>query len=77
MMTVGFALLLLVYICFLGTKPSSIKMPRAIEKSVRKQNILFMHKAAQFCPEYFQFMKKLLTCNRSYTENQQEKLVGG
>ena len=52
-----------------------IKMPQAINKCVRKQNIMFMHEKTQFCPEYFQFMKRLLTCNQIYTHSQQDKLV--
>ncbi|KAL4220567.1 putative ubiquitin carboxyl-terminal hydrolase FAF-X [Mactra antiquata] len=52
------------------------KMPKAIEKCVRKQNIMFMHEKTQFSPEYFQFMKRLLTCNQIYTHatTAQEKL---
>ncbi|XP_052783474.1 probable ubiquitin carboxyl-terminal hydrolase FAF-X isoform X2 [Mya arenaria] len=48
-------------------KPSLVKMPKTIEKCVRKQNIMFMHERTQFSPEYFQFMRKLLTCNQIYT----------
>ncbi|OWF40886.1 probable ubiquitin carboxyl-terminal hydrolase FAF-X isoform X2 [Mizuhopecten yessoensis] len=50
----------------IANKPSQVKMPGTIEKCVRKQNIMFMHEKSQFCPEYFQFMKKLLTCNPMY-----------
>ena len=56
-------------------KPSQIKMPNCIEKCVRKQNVMFMHERSQFCPEYFQFMKKLLNCNPMFTHGPQEKLV--
>lgn len=56
-------------------KPSQIKMPNCIEKCVRKQNIMFMHERSQFCPEYFQFMKKLLNCNPVFTHGPQEKVV--
>uniref|UniRef100_A0A452GKF3 ubiquitinyl hydrolase 1 n=1 Tax=Gopherus agassizii TaxID=38772 RepID=A0A452GKF3_9SAUR len=45
------------------TKPHQIKMPSAIERSVRKQNVQFMHNRMQYSLEYFQFIKKLLTCN--------------
>lgn len=38
-------------------------MPPAIEYSVRKQNIKFMHNRNQFSAEYFQFIKKLVSCN--------------
>jgi ubiquitin carboxyl-terminal hydrolase 9/24 len=53
------------------------KMPKTIEKCVRKQNIMFMHEKTQFSAEYFQFMKRLLTCNQIYTHssNTQDKLV--
>ncbi|GFR25313.1 probable ubiquitin carboxyl-terminal hydrolase FAF-X [Trichonephila clavata] len=44
----------------------SIKMPVAIERSVRRQNIRFMHNRNQFSVEYFQFMKKLIMCNGPY-----------
>ena len=38
--------------------------------------MLFMHEKNQFCPEYFQFMKKLLTCNHAYINKAvQEKMV--
>lgn len=50
----------------LGSKPNQIKMPSAIECSVRKQNVQFMHNRMQYSLEYFQFMKKLLTCNSVY-----------
>lgn len=56
-------------------KPSQIKMPNCIEKCVRKQNIMFMHERSQFCPEYFQFMKKLLNCNPVFTHGPQEKVT--
>ncbi|XP_030838236.1 probable ubiquitin carboxyl-terminal hydrolase FAF-X isoform X3 [Strongylocentrotus purpuratus] len=39
------------------------KMPPAIQRSVRKQNIQFMHSRMQYSPEYFQFVRKLVTCN--------------
>jgi len=42
-----------------------LKMPSAIERSVRKQNIKFLHNRTQFCSEYFQFMRKLVTINAS------------
>lgn len=48
------------------TKPHQIKMPSAIERSVRKQNVQFMHNRMQYSLEYFQFIKKLLTCNSVY-----------
>lgn len=41
-------------------------MPSAIEARVRKQNLQFMHSRMQYSPEYFQFIKKLLTCNSVY-----------
>ncbi|XP_060785793.1 probable ubiquitin carboxyl-terminal hydrolase FAF-X isoform X5 [Neoarius graeffei] len=47
-------------------KPHQVKMPPAIECSVRKQNVQFMHSRMQYSLEYFQFIKKLLTCNSVY-----------
>lgn len=46
-----------------GSYQNKIKMPAAIEKSVQRQNIKFMHMKNQYSPEYFQFMKKLLNGN--------------
>ncbi|XP_075236606.1 ubiquitin carboxyl-terminal hydrolase-like faf isoform X2 [Lycorma delicatula] len=40
-----------------------MKMPPAIERSVRRQNIRFMHNRNQFSAEYFQFMRRLASCN--------------
>ncbi|XP_036161851.1 probable ubiquitin carboxyl-terminal hydrolase FAF-X isoform X8 [Myotis myotis] len=48
------------------SRPHQIVMPSAIERSVRKQNVQFMHNRMQYSLEYFQFMKKLLTCNGVY-----------
>ncbi|XP_026291782.1 probable ubiquitin carboxyl-terminal hydrolase FAF-X isoform X3 [Frankliniella occidentalis] len=45
------------------TKLSILKMPPAIERSVRKQNIKFMHNRNQFSPEYFHFVRKLVSSN--------------
>lgn len=39
------------------TRPHQIVMPSAIERSVRKQNVQFMHNRMQYSLEYFQFMK--------------------
>jgi len=52
-------------------------MPPAIEHSVRKQNIKFMHNRNQFSAEYFQFIKKLVSCNphNINRQNVNEKLV--
>ena len=52
-------------------------MPAAIERCVRRQNILFMHNKNQYCMEYFQFIRKLITCNGPYVQPDQgqEKLV--
>lgn len=54
-----------------------MKMPPAIEYSVRKQNIKFMHNRNQFSAEYFQFIKKLVSCNphNINRQNLNEKLV--
>lgn len=48
------------------TRPHQIMMSPVIEKNVRKQNVQFMHNQMQYSLEYFQFVKKLLTCNSVY-----------
>jgi len=65
------------YLLITAHKPCLVKMPKTIEKCVRKQNIMFMHERTQFSPEYFQFMRKLLTCNQIFTHTgtTQDKLV--
>uniref|UniRef100_A0A673JPZ7 ubiquitinyl hydrolase 1 n=1 Tax=Sinocyclocheilus rhinocerous TaxID=307959 RepID=A0A673JPZ7_9TELE len=50
----------------LAPRTNQPKMPLAIEASVRKQNVQFMHSRMQYSLEYFQFVKKLLTCNSVY-----------
>lgn len=62
---------------FSDTKLGVMKMPPAIEYSVRKQNIKFMHHRNQFSAEYFQFIKKLVSCNphNINRQNMNEKLV--
>ncbi|KAH7963811.1 hypothetical protein HPB52_023134 [Rhipicephalus sanguineus] len=42
------------------------RMPAAIECSVWRQNIKFLHTRNQFSPEYFQFTKKLVSCNAPF-----------
>ena len=60
-----------------ANKTSQVKMPAMIERCVRKQNIQYMHNKNQFSLEYFQFMRKLLTCNAPYVQplQGQDKLV--
>ena len=43
----------------------TIKMPIAIERCIRRQNVIFMHEMIHFSVEYFQFIKKLLACNNA------------
>ncbi|CAH0386901.1 unnamed protein product [Bemisia tabaci] len=43
--------------------PEPLKMPSAIEKSVRRQNVKFMHTRNQFSLEYFQFIRYLTSAN--------------
>ena len=61
----------------LANRTSQVKMPAAIERYVRKQNIEFMHNKNQYSMEFFQFMRKLLTCNAPYVQPQpgHDKLV--
>uniref|UniRef100_A0A8D8QPH5 ubiquitinyl hydrolase 1 n=1 Tax=Cacopsylla melanoneura TaxID=428564 RepID=A0A8D8QPH5_9HEMI len=42
---------------------SSLKLPLAIERSVWRQNIKFIHDRNQFSVEYFNFIKQLAMCN--------------
>lgn len=53
-----------------------VPMPLAIERSVWRQNIKFMHNRNQFSIEYFLFLKKLINCNAPYVtlHPAQEKL---
>lgn len=44
-------------------KETHLKMPLAIENSIRKQNIKFLHHRSQFTVEYFTFIRKLATGN--------------
>ena len=41
-------------------------MPLSVLRSVRKQNIKFLHNRIHFSPEYFLFMKKLVQSNVQY-----------
>ncbi|CAG0917225.1 unnamed protein product [Notodromas monacha] len=43
--------------------PGFPKMPAPIERSVKLANMRFAHNLNQFQPEYFVFMKRLLSCN--------------
>ncbi|XP_030747882.1 probable ubiquitin carboxyl-terminal hydrolase FAF-X isoform X2 [Sitophilus oryzae] len=42
-------------------RETHLKMPLAIENSIRKQNIKFLHHRSQFTIEYFSFVRKLAT----------------
>lgn len=39
------------------------RMPLGVERSVRKQNIKFLHNRILFSPEYFIFIKRLVHSN--------------
>ncbi|KAH1013809.1 hypothetical protein HUJ04_002748 [Dendroctonus ponderosae] len=45
----------------LSKRETHLKMPIAIENSIRKQNIKFLHHRSQFTLEYFAFIRKLAT----------------
>lgn len=62
-------------ICFSDTKLGVTKMPPAIEMSVRKQNIKAMHTRNQFNTEYFQFIRKLVSCNPYNVRPSPEKMA--
>lgn len=38
-------------------------MPISVQRSVRKQNIKFLHNRIHFSPEYFHFIKRLVQSN--------------
>merc|ERR1719383_182167 len=42
------------------------KMPLPIETSIVKQNVKFLHNRNGFSAEYFNFIKKLISCNNGY-----------
>ncbi|XP_043240414.1 probable ubiquitin carboxyl-terminal hydrolase FAF-X isoform X2 [Amphibalanus amphitrite] len=42
---------------------SQIKMPAPIQRSIRRQNIRFLHTKNQFFGEFVQFIRKLVGCN--------------
>ncbi|MCL4118408.1 UNVERIFIED_CONTAM: hypothetical protein GTU68_037864, partial [Idotea baltica] len=53
----------------LADRPGLIKMPTAIERSVVRQNVRFLHSRSQFSPEYFQFLKNLILANHNFVTN--------
>jgi len=50
----------------ISTSTTSIKLPQAIDRVVRRGNVRFMHEKSQFSVEYFTFMKKLVVCNQFF-----------
>lgn len=52
-----------------------LAMPLAIERSVRKQNIKFQHTYNQFSAEFFQFMRKLISCQTPYFNSETKALT--
>ncbi|XP_071949723.1 ubiquitin carboxyl-terminal hydrolase 9X-like isoform X2 [Antedon mediterranea] len=48
------------------TTREPVNMPAIIQRCVRRQNIHFMHNRMQFSHEYFQFIRRLVTCNNPY-----------
>ena len=60
------------------------RMPLSVQRSVRKQNVKFLHNRIHFSPEYFHFMKRLVQSNAQVIVNffqpqaqHAEKLVSG
>ena len=45
------------------SKNCILPMPPPIEKSVRSQNIRFLHSRSLFSPEFFNFIRKLVSVN--------------
>ncbi|KAA0188934.1 hypothetical protein HAZT_HAZT007000 [Hyalella azteca] len=52
----------------IADRPSLLKMPVAMERSVVRQNVRFMHSRSQFSVDYFHFLKKLLMANHSFVQ---------
>lgn len=50
---------------------TSLSMPIAIERSVRKQNVKFQHTYNLFSLEFFNFMRKLIGCQTPYLNAEQ------
>lgn len=46
-------------------------MPLAVQRSVRKQNMKFLHNRIHLSPEYFTFMKTLVQNNVQYLKKLQ------
>lgn len=46
-----------------ASSANNLVMPVDIERSVRKENIQYMHVKTQFSEEYFQFMRKLTSAS--------------
>ncbi len=62
-----------------GGAPSTVELhiPLPIEKSIQKQNVNFLHQRNQFSPEFFQFMRNIISCNGSYITQQQQQAAEG
>ena len=54
---------------------SQIKMPAPIQRSIRRQNIRFLHTKNQFFVEFVQFIRKLVGCNSAGQLQQHGKPV--
>ena len=52
-------------------------MPAPIQRSIRRQNIRFLHTKNQFFVEFVQFIRKLVGCNSAGQPQQQVKPVRG
>ena len=52
-------------------------MPAPIQRSIRRQNIRFLHTKNQFFVEFVQFIRKLVGCNSAGQPQQQAKPVRG
>ncbi len=48
---------------FFSLDDQTQRMPLSVQRSVRKQNIKFLHNRIHFSPEYFHFMKRLVQSN--------------
>ena len=62
LMYIYYYYLIYIYLFFLIDDQTQ-RMPLSVQRSVRKQNIKFLHNRIHFSPEYFHFMKRLVQSN--------------
>lgn len=50
---------------------AAIRIPPAIQLAVQKQNVCYMHLKSQFCPQFFHFVRQLLSSNSEWINDYQ------